>query len=132
MSKNILNHVSNFIKTNNNYSDLNIVDNLLLNLNFTKYRFNNNKQFGGNIIQNTNDIKNNIINELESSGIPRNDAIKVVDEASKETSVNSNNEQLINNSQILGNDSQFVENNIVNELENTERGSYGFGSTDIN
>ena len=41
MQKNVLREISNFSKNNNNYSDLNIVNNLLRNLNFTKYRFNN-------------------------------------------------------------------------------------------
>ncbi len=48
--KNVLREISNFSKNNNNYSDLNIVNNLLRNLNFTKYRFNNinkNSQIGG-------------------------------------------------------------------------------------
>ena len=125
MSKNILNEVSNFIKTNNNYSDLNIVDNLLLNLNFTKYRFNN-KQFGGfygNPNGNPIDIKNNIMNELETSGVSHDIATKVVNEASLEANMNGymngNNEANMNgnNSNILGNDSQLVENNILNEFE---------------
>jgi hypothetical protein len=52
MQKNVLREISNFSKNNNNYSDLNIVNNLLRNLNFTKYRFNNNNfnknsQIGG-------------------------------------------------------------------------------------
>ena len=41
MQKNVLREISSFSKNNNNYSDLNIVNNLLRNLNFTKYRFNN-------------------------------------------------------------------------------------------
>ncbi len=50
MQKNVLREISNFSKNNNNYSDLNIVNTLLHNLNFTKYRFNNinkNSQIGG-------------------------------------------------------------------------------------
>ncbi len=51
--KNVLREISNFSKNNNNYSDLNIVNNLLRNLNFTKYRFNNinkNSQIGGKTV----------------------------------------------------------------------------------
>ncbi len=53
MFKNNLSEISEFSKKNNNsISDFNLVNNLLLNLNFTKYRFNNNnsilkKQSGG-------------------------------------------------------------------------------------
>ena len=47
MYKNNLKEISNFSKKNNHFSDFNIVNNLLYNLNFTKYRSNNNNQFGG-------------------------------------------------------------------------------------
>lgn len=74
MSKNILNEVSNFIKTNNDYSDLNIVDNLLYNLNFTKYRFNNNKQIGGN-------VNDPIIQQAIDAGVDEQLAIDAMEKA---------------------------------------------------
>ena len=46
MSKNILKEISNFSKTNNSYSDLNIVNNLIFNTKFTKSK-NKNLQLGG-------------------------------------------------------------------------------------
>ncbi len=51
MSINNLKKISDFSKNNNNYSDFNLVSNLLLNLNFTKYRSNKKSQVlkGGNI-----------------------------------------------------------------------------------
>jgi hypothetical protein len=51
MNKNNLLNVVNFMKENKNFSDYNLINNFIFNLNFTKYRFNNNtmvkKQLGG-------------------------------------------------------------------------------------
>jgi hypothetical protein len=51
MSINNLQNISDFSKKNNNFSDFNIVNDLFLNLNFTKYRSNKNliSQSGGNL-----------------------------------------------------------------------------------
>jgi len=49
MNQNNLLNVVNFMKQNKNFSDYNLINNFMLNLNFTKYRFNNEKvQLGGN------------------------------------------------------------------------------------
>ncbi len=49
MNQNNLLNVVNFMKQNKNFSDYNLINNFLLNLNFTNYRFNNQKvQLGGN------------------------------------------------------------------------------------
>ena len=48
MNQNNLLNVVNFMKQNKNFSDYNLINNFLFNLNFTKYRFNNQKvQLGG-------------------------------------------------------------------------------------
>lgn len=69
MYKNNLKEISNFSKVNNNYSDFNIVNNLLYNLNFTKYRSNNILgQSGGN-------------NTSLSTGLPTNLPLNKTNEA---------------------------------------------------
>ena len=58
-----LKEISNFIKKNNSYSDFNLVNNFLLNLNFTKINFNKNLRGGGDedgIIQQQKMIYNNL------------------------------------------------------------------------
>jgi len=64
MYKNNLKEISNFAKTNKHFSDFNIVNNILYNLNFTKYKSNIN-QFGGSP-ENSDNIDNN--EELQQYG----------------------------------------------------------------
>ena len=71
MFKNNLSEFSDFSKKNNSYFDYNLVSNLMFNLNFTKYRFNNknNNQLGGSYVT-------PIINQpqvfVDQNGIPIN------------------------------------------------------------
>ena len=51
-----LKEISKFIKKNNSYSDFNLVDNFLLNLNFTKINFKKNLIKGGSNIDKNNCI----------------------------------------------------------------------------
>jgi len=53
-----LKEISNFIKKNNSYSDFNLVDNFLLNLNFTKINFKKNLIGGYNDIYQQTDYTN--------------------------------------------------------------------------
>lgn len=99
MSKNILKEISNFSKNNKSYSDLNIVNNLLSNTNFTKYKSNNkNLQLGGNNIVSEslvdfteNDISTHVLTDPTNPTNPTNPI--------DNTKVNSN-ENNINNSLI--------------------------------
>ena len=58
MNKNNLLEIANFMKNNNNFSDFNLINEFLIDLNFTKYRSNN--QTGGNapvLIQQTEQMQ---------------------------------------------------------------------------
>jgi hypothetical protein len=72
---NNLKEISNFIKKNNSYSDFNLVNNFLLNLNFTKINFNKNLSGGnffdtnGNTNSNTNDNINNSQTQINNANL---------------------------------------------------------------
>ena len=63
-----LKEISSFIKKNNSYSDFNLVDNFLLNLNFTKIDFNKKKNLIGGISEPHKNSEGNLIGGLENTG----------------------------------------------------------------
>jgi hypothetical protein len=82
---NNLKEISNFIKKNNSYSDFNLVNNFLLNLNFTKINFKKNllggalDEYGNEIIEGNEgqgDSGNEIIEGNEGQGDSGNEIIE--------------------------------------------------------
>ena len=72
MNQNNLLDVVNFMKKNKTFSDYKLINNFMSNLNFTKYRFNNSEQKGGNNIDNNSSAKIFEKKDLSNANINNN------------------------------------------------------------
>lgn len=103
-----LKEISNFIKKNNNYSDFNLVNNFLINLNYTKINFKKNLM-GGN---------NHIPPEMINDNLIYHQNMVMMNEQPNLNVIDNNNAQIMNYQ--LDPNAQNAQN-IQNSIEPTEQ-----------
>jgi hypothetical protein len=122
-----LKEISNFIKKNNNYSDFNLVNNFLLNLNYTKINFKKNLTGGNNQIPIETNNSEQFMPETINNNFDYQQNMEMMNEQSNMSNENLNNENLnnenfqITNDQYVQNTQQNLNNYLQNPIESTEQ-----------